>query len=98
MGDLSPSGTNANQDLMGFITSLLMDALTLTTAAGGLRRFTGISVSRFLLPYIKNDALRGAAHGYFKIGDTIVDTTVDLFTKKGKELKDKDENKKIDKD
>ena len=77
---------------MGFITSLITDALFITTGAGALRRFTGLSISQFVVPYIKNEGVRGAAVAYFKIGDFIVDTTADFFKKKGIEYDDKNRN------
>mmetsp|Transcript_169 Transcript_169/g.579 ORF Transcript_169/g.579 Transcript_169/m.579 type:complete len:89 (+) Transcript_169:73-339(+) len=82
---------------MGILTGLLTDAFVVTTAFGGVRRFTGFNIAGFLSPHIKNDGLRAFTAGYFKIGDFVVNRTCDFFSKQGKALAEQDRKDKEEK-
>jgi len=58
---------------MGFITSLLVDAIVVSSLCAGARRITGVSVQKMLEPRINNDTARLVAKVFFGSGEWLVE-------------------------
>jgi len=50
---------------MGFITSLLLDAVVMSSVFAGVRRVTGISVQQLLEPRIRGEMAKLASRLFF---------------------------------
>jgi len=58
---------------MGFITSLLLDAVVMSSVFAGVRRVTGISVQQLLEPRIRGEMAKLASRLFFGSGEWIVE-------------------------
>ena len=58
-----------------------LNAAFISTGFSALRRTTGINVNKMITSRISHDGLRVATGAYFKMGDVIIDTSMNQFTK-----------------
>mmetsp|Transcript_16238 Transcript_16238/g.48786 ORF Transcript_16238/g.48786 Transcript_16238/m.48786 type:complete len:103 (+) Transcript_16238:2-310(+) len=74
--------------LLGFA----FDAVLVSTACAGLRRSTGINAARMLQDKMSNPALRTATGAYFRVGEVVLDKTIQ-FAQNLNENKDRDDRR-----
>jgi len=58
---------------MGFITSLLVDAIVVSSLCAGARRITGVSVQQMIEPRVANEAAKLASRVFFGAGEWVVE-------------------------
>mmetsp|Transcript_2779 Transcript_2779/g.3111 ORF Transcript_2779/g.3111 Transcript_2779/m.3111 type:complete len:85 (-) Transcript_2779:27-281(-) len=61
---------------MGFITSILLDSLLLTTGAAGVRRWMHLSLRGWIEPKIANPYAKIGVRGFFDVGEFVVSKSI----------------------
>lgn len=59
----------------------LFNAAFVSTACSALRRTTSINVGKIVTTRMPNEVLKGTSAAYFKVGDIIVDGSVNQWNK-----------------